>query len=106
KQAVLDAAGTRKEARRINAKYAEQLIAELKAVLSRSNASATALDRAQASDALAAAWGRSFAAMELLPLAPEQLCWSAMQATGQLEVLRAAATNEWDAKNKLGDAEM
>ncbi len=31
-----------------------------------------------ARDALAASWGRSFAANELLPLAPEQLCWSLM----------------------------
>jgi hypothetical protein len=105
KQAALDAAGARKEARGIKAKYAEQLVAELKAALSWSNASATAIDHAQACEALAAAWGRSFAAMELLPLAPEQLCWSAMQATGQLEVLRTAATSEWDAKNKLSDAD-
>ena len=43
--------------------------------------------------------------MELLPLTPEQLCGSIMQATGQLEPLRAAAASEWDAKNKLSPAD-
>jgi len=60
---------------------------------------------ATAREGLATAWGRSFAANELLPLAPEQLCWSLMQATGQFEPQHTAAMNEWDAKNKLSDAD-
>ncbi|MDB6151570.1 MAG: smc 4 [Chthoniobacteraceae bacterium] len=65
----------------------------------------SALPVAAAREGLSAAWGRSFAAGELLPLAPEQLCWSVMQSTGQLEQHRVAAANEWDAKNKLSDAD-
>lgn len=68
-------------------------------------ANAAALPAVEAREALTVAWSRSFAAMELLPLAPEQLCWSAMQATGQIEMNRAASTKEWDAKNKLSDAD-
>jgi hypothetical protein len=59
----------------------------------------------EAREALATAWGRSFASMDLLPLSPEQLCWSIMQATGQIEPLRAAAKREWEAKNKFTEAD-
>ncbi len=65
----------------------------------------TAAPVAAAREALAAAWGRSFAANELLALAPEQLCWSVMQATGQFEPHRAIAVKEWDEKNKWTDAD-
>jgi hypothetical protein len=75
------------------------LEAEAKSARAKAADAETALNSAR--DALSAAWGRSFAANELLPLAPEQLCWSLMQATGQLDPQRAAATAEWDAKNKL-----
>ena len=71
----------------------------------RAKASETAAPVAAARDALAVTWGQTFAANELLPLAPEQLCWSVMQATGQFDPQRAAATTEWDAKNKLCDAD-
>lgn len=64
-----------------------------------------AVPSAQARDALSAAWVKSFAASELAPLAPEQLCWSVMQATGQFEPLRAQSAAEVDAKTKLTDAE-
>jgi len=43
--------------------------------------------------------------MDLLPLSPEQLCWSIMQSTGQIEPLRAAAKREWEAKNKFTEAD-
>lgn len=102
-QAELDAAEARKEAVRIKAKHASQLAAEVKAALTWTTADAAGRDAAR--EALTVAWDRSFAAMELLPLSPEQLCWSAMQATGQLDATRAGATSEWDAKNKLSDAE-
>ena len=102
-QAELDAAEARKEAARIKARHASQLAAEVKAALAWSTADATG--RTAAREALTTAWDRSFAAMELLPLSPEQLCWSAMQATGQLEQIRTAATKEWDAKNKPGEAD-
>ena len=102
RQAALDHAGARKESDRIRAKYAAQLVAEAKAVIAWSKSgSADAVAR----EAVSSAWGRAFAAMELLPLAPEQLCWSLMQATGQLEPLRTAATAEWDKKSKLSDAD-
>ncbi len=35
---------------------------------------------------------------------PEQLCWSAMQATGFLEQQRIQAAAEWDKKNPLTEA--
>ncbi len=102
-QTELDAAEARKEAARIKAKHAAQLATEVKAALAWSTADATG--RTAAREALTTAWDRSFAAMELLPLSPEQLCWSAMQATGQLESFRTAATKEWDAKNKQSEAD-
>lgn len=60
---------------------------------------------AEAREALTAAWSRSFAAMDLLPLSPEQLCWSIMQATGQIDSLRAGALREWETKNKFTEAD-
>jgi hypothetical protein len=100
KQAALDAASARKEAARIKARHTAQVASEVKAALAWSSAGG-----AEARDALAAAWGRSFAATELQPLAPEQLCWSAMQATGRLEATRAAITKDWDTKNKFSEAD-
>ena len=78
---------------------------ETEAKTARAKADETAAPVASAREALAAAWGRSFAANELLPLAPEQLCWSVMQATGQFEPHRAIAVKEWDEKNKWTDAD-
>jgi hypothetical protein len=75
------------------------------ATATRAKATETAAPVASAREALETAWGRSFAAAELIPLAPEQLCWSMMQATGQLEAQRIAAAAEWDGKNKLTDAD-
>jgi hypothetical protein len=102
RQKALDEAGARKESDRIRAKHAAQLVAEAKAVIAWSKAgNAAPAER----EAVSSAWGHAFAAMELLPLAPEQLCWSLMQATGQLEPLRNSATAEWDAKHKLSDTD-
>ncbi|MEO6787445.1 MAG: DUF1549 domain-containing protein [Chthoniobacteraceae bacterium] len=104
KQTAFDAAVARKKSARIRARFAAQMMSELKAVIA-----AGGTVRPGASDdakaALSGAWSRSFAAADLLPLAPEQLCWSAMQATGQITALRAAAEKEWDAKNKQSDAD-
>ena len=78
---------------------------EAEAKAARTKANETAAPVASAREALAAAWGRSFAANELLPLAPEQLCWSVMQATGQFEPHRVIAVKEWDEKNKWTEAD-
>jgi hypothetical protein len=78
---------------------------EANAAEARSRAELTGKPVADAREALANAWGRSFAANELLPLSPEQLCWSVMQATNQFEPHRAAAVAEWDGKNKLSEAD-
>ena len=78
---------------------------EAEAKASRAKACETAAPLTAAREALAVAWGRSFAANELLPLAPEQLCWSVMQATGQFEPHRAIAVKEWDEKNKWTEAD-
>lgn len=89
KQAAFDVAVARKKSARIRAKFAAQMVSELKAVIAAGDtAKSGASDDAKA--ALSAAWGRSFAAADLLPLAPEQLCWSAMQATGQIAAQRTA----------------
>jgi hypothetical protein len=103
RQTALEAAEAGKEAARIKARHTAQLATEVKAAQAWSTADDA--KRAEAREALTVAWGRSFAAMELLPLAPEQLCWSAMQATGRLDVLRAAMTKDWDAKHKLSEAD-
>jgi hypothetical protein len=79
------------------------LDAEAKAA--RAKAAETGGPAAEAREALAAAWAKSFAATELAPLMPEQLCWSVMRATGQFEPLRAQSASEVDAKTKLTDAE-
>jgi hypothetical protein len=78
---------------------------EAEAKSARTKAKETAGPAQEAREALAAAWGRSFAASELSPLQPEQLCWSVMQATGMIEQHRVQAASEWDAKNKLSDAD-
>ena len=78
---------------------------EAEAKATRAKADEAAVPVASAREALAAAWGRTFAANELLALAPEQLCWSVMQATGQFEPHRAIAVKEWDEKNKWTDAD-
>jgi hypothetical protein len=75
------------------------------ATAARGKANQTSAPVAAAREALESAWGRSFAAAELIPLAPEQLCWSMMQATGQLDAQRTASAAEWDGKNKLTDAD-
>lgn len=103
KQVALDAAAARKETARIKARYAAQLATEVKAALAWSGADDAG--RAEAREALAVAWGRSFAATELQPLAPEQLCWSAMQATGRLEMTRTATAKDYEAKHKLSEAD-
>jgi hypothetical protein len=59
----------------------------------------------EAREALASAWSRSFAAYDLLPLTPEQMCWSALQATGQTDAFRNAASAQYDAKHKPTDAD-
>ena len=103
-QAALDAAVSRKESARIQAKFAAQLVAEAKAVIAAGEPSLPgAPDDARL--ALATAWARSFAAADLVPLTPEQLCWSAMQATGQIAALRATAEKEWDGKNRQTDSD-
>ena len=78
---------------------------EAEAKAANAKGSETAAPVAAAREALAAAWGRTFAANELLPLTPEQLCWSVMQATAQFEPHRAIAVKEWDEKNKWTDAD-
>ena len=60
---------------------------------------------AEVRENLASAWARSFAAAELIPLSPEQLCWSVVRATGILDVVRESATKEYDTKNVVTDAE-
>jgi hypothetical protein len=59
----------------------------------------------EAREALATAWSRSFAAMDLVPLTPEQLTWSILQSTGQIDAYRTAAYAEWDKKNKFTEAD-
>ena len=78
---------------------------EADAKATRAKADEAAVPVASARETLAAAWGRTFAANELRPLAPEQLCWSVMQATGQIEPHRAIAVKEWDEKNKWSDVD-
>jgi len=59
----------------------------------------------EAREALAAAWSRSFAAMDLVPLTPEQLAWSLQQASGVTESYKKAAYADWDKKNKFTEAD-
>lgn len=100
KQAALDAAAARKETARVKARHAAQVAGEVKAALAWRSAG-----NAETREALTVAWGRTFAAAELQPLAPEQLCWSAMQATGRLEMTRVASTKDYESKNKLSGAD-
>ena len=86
----------RKEAGRIKARDAAALVAQLKTAL----AAASPDKNSEAREALTNAWSRSFAANDLLPLTPEQLCWSALQATGQTDAMRKAAAAQYDAKHK------
>jgi hypothetical protein len=60
---------------------------------------------AKAREALLTAWSDSFASIALSPLMPEQLCWSAMQATGFFEPQMVQATAEWDQKNPLSETD-
>ena len=56
------------------------------------------LDEAQRE--LTSHWSDSFAVGPFAPLTPEQLCWSMLQATGQVRLKRAAGEAEFDKKNK------
>lgn len=95
------------------AKFAQDLAAaeqripalETEAKAARTKVAETEGPAAKAREALLAAWSDSFASIALSPLMPEQLCWSAMQATGFFEPQLAQATNEWDQKNPLNDAD-
>jgi hypothetical protein len=68
-------------------------------------AAAAAEASGEAAAAMAPKWSESFALARLTPLTPEQLCWSMLRATGQLELQRASAAAEWDKKNPMSDAE-
>ena len=59
----------------------------------------------KAREALLAAWSDTFAAIALSPLMPEQLCWSAMQATGFFEPQLVQATAEFHQRRRSEDAE-
>lgn len=82
-------------------------IKELETAAAEAQSRIAAAERAEMEtrDALTAAWSRSFASMDLLPLSPEQLSWSIMQATGQIDSLRAGAVREWETKNKFTEAD-
>lgn len=80
-------------------------VAESAVKAAREKAVTTTQPAAQAREALSKAWTESFAAANLVPLTPEQLCWSVMQATGILDHLRREAEAEWDKKNPRSDAE-
>jgi hypothetical protein len=86
---------------------AQQRIAplEAEAKVARTKLAETEGPAAKAREALLTAWSDSFASMSLTPLMPEQLCWSAMQATGFFEPQLTQATTEWDQKNPLSDAD-
>jgi hypothetical protein len=60
--------------------------------------------RAPVGEAVAALeeeWSRRFAMTGLRSLTPEQLCWSILEATGQIELQRAAAAAELTKKQPL-----
>ena len=82
---------------------AEQQVAPLDAVAAEARNKATAT--APLTEALSRRCVESFAATELTPLLPEQLCWSAMQATGVWEQQRSQAAAEWDKKTPLAEAD-
>lgn len=78
---------------------------EAEAKLARAKLDEAAPQAARAREALSTAWTESFAASGVLPLTPEQLCWSVMQATGFLEQQRTQTAAEWDQKNPLSEAD-
>jgi hypothetical protein len=78
---------------------------DAEATATRAKAEQTAQVAGTARETLCNGWSDSFAAKPLVALAPEQLCWSVMQATGFLEQQRTQAAAEWDKKNPLTDAE-
>ena len=78
---------------------------ETAAAENRTKAHEAGAPAAEARKNLASAWARSFAAAELIPLSPEQLCWSVVRATGILDVVRESATKEYDTKNVMTDAD-
>jgi hypothetical protein len=63
----------------------------------------TALDEAR--QALAAVQTGTASVAGLTSLAPEQFCWSILQATGVLDQMKEQSAKEWDAKNKPTDAD-
>lgn len=48
-------------------------------------------------------WSRNFAVAGLIPLTPEQLAWSMMQASGEIERLRASGKRDFENKAKQKD---
>jgi len=102
KQAAFVVLEARKEADRIKARDAAALVSQLKTALA---AAESGDKKPEAREALAAVWSRSFAANDLLPLTPEQMCWSALQATGQTDAFRKTSAAQYDAKHKPTDAD-
>lgn len=78
---------------------------EAEAKTARTKLAETEGPASKAREALLSAWSDSFASIALAPLMPEQLCWSAMQATGVFEPQLTQATTEWDQKNPLSEAD-
>lgn len=101
-QTAFVALEARKEAARIKALDAATMVSRLKAALAAATSGGT---KPEVREALASAWSRSFAANDLLPLTPEQLCWSSLQATGQTETFRKTSAAQYDAKNKPTEAD-
>ena len=87
------------------ATQAQSVAAEAAAKTAREKAAEAAAGLAATQDALSAAWSRTFAASDLQPLSPEQICWSVMRATGMIDIIRDSATKEHDKKTPLTDAE-
>jgi hypothetical protein len=86
---------------------AQERIPVLEAELKAARAKLAEVDgpASKAREALLTVWSDSFASIALSPLMPEQLCWSAMQATGFFEPQLVQATAEWDQKNPLSEAD-
>jgi hypothetical protein len=78
---------------------------EAEAKAARTKLAETEVPASKAREALLSAWSDTFASIGLTPLMPEQLCWSAMQATGFFEPQLTQAITEWDQKNPLSDAD-
>lgn len=105
-QALAEAkAATEKAKADIVAKQSQLAPLEASAKAARVKADEALAAIVPAQNALAAAWGRSFASTDLLPLSPEQLCWSLMRSTGMLDIIRDGATKEFDKKTPLTDAD-